>query len=175
MTLKQQQDFLLWTEKAKGAEQTDEEFILQVKKCLEADKKEIDKIQVLSHLIASFKIDLTKSKHCSKCLGKGFQIIDVAVHKGEIHYHVIPCCSEVGKNPYELLSDKILVLNERMNLHNEALGELNKAGKQESEGIIKMLEVHNGINDKQFHHISELFSDIQKYQLVRRIHLFFRD
>jgi hypothetical protein len=74
-------------------------------------QKEKEKLEYLSHIIATIAPDPVKSKHCTRCNGKGFQIIDVAVHQGEIHYHIIPCCGLVGTSPYAKLAERIALTN----------------------------------------------------------------
>ena len=73
-------------------------------------QKEKEKLEYLSHLIATISPDPVKSKHCTKCNGKGSYMVDVAVHQGEIHYHVITCCGVVGTSPYAKIMEAIRVL-----------------------------------------------------------------
>jgi hypothetical protein len=70
-------------------------------------QKEKEKLEYLSHLIATISPDPVKSKHCTRCNGKGWRTIDVAVTQGEIHYKVEICCGVVGTSPYAKLTNAL--------------------------------------------------------------------
>jgi hypothetical protein len=112
-------------------------------------QKEKEKLEYLSHLIATISPDPIKSKHCTKCNGKGWRTIDVAVIKDEIHYKVEICCGVVGTSPYSKLTTEISLLKGQLNIQSEAIEKLSQLVKQES-------------------------LDIQKYQLWRSVCLFFK-
>lgn len=74
-------------------------------------QKEKEKLEYLSHIIATIAPDPVKSRHCTRCNGKGWRTIDVAVTKDEIHYKVEICCGVVGTSPYAKLAERIALTN----------------------------------------------------------------
>jgi hypothetical protein len=122
-------------------------------------QKEKEKLEYLSHLIATISPDPIKSKHCTKCNGKGWRTIDVAVSKDEIHYKVELCCGIVGTSPYSKLTAEISLLKGQLNILSETTNTLANR--------------FNYLNDLLNTNLNEI-KEVQKYQLWRSVCLFFK-
>jgi len=147
----------------KSIDQSPEEFLLEIKKSLSANKTEKAKIDYLSHLAASIQPDPIQARLCKAgCHGRGFRYIDVSLDKNTVHYKIDLCCGVVGTSPYAKIFEKLILVNERM----ENQVQLFKGG-------IKMLEQHDygitaGIKALEIC-AAENFEDIKNYQLFRKI------